>query len=345
MNTDHPRDERERIVLHLREAERLARTRELSRLDPLRRLVRALLLGELAHYRKRELFPQNPDFQQPTPFFVDAAQTRCAVAHLLEMGGEPGLVQHIARERNHARVAELSNESRLRAWLDAAGLTLQEAAAIQPTYRFSRAECVCGGAFGSPGLLGGKPADGVLVGTVVDTNSNGALMRVDMIYGDAEDYAVDQELRVEPAFSEDAELSSTLVVPVHSPGAKADDQDAGARRLIGAVLAPDGTYSCLTEDWKLGPLRQSELIAALRADDCKAKLTSFDARWGEMRGGDDPTARCSVTPGLESSAAPTTIGILLSLTAAIAARHARRTRRVLLPAAPPPGQCAPPKES
>jgi hypothetical protein len=166
-----------------------------------------------------------------------------------------------------------------------------------------------------------------------------------MIYGDARDYAVDQELGVEPAFSEDAELNSTLVVPVHSPGSKADYGDAGTPPLIGAVLSSDGTYTCLTEGWKLGPLKKSELIAALRADDCKAKLTSFDARWGETRGGGDPTGRCSVTPGLESSAAPTTIGILLSLTAAIAARHARRTRRVLLPAAPPPGQCAPPKES
>ena len=63
------------------------------------------------------------DFAEPMPYFVDAKGVRCAMAHLLEAGGERELVQRIARERNNAFVRDLADESRLLAWLAAAGLT------------------------------------------------------------------------------------------------------------------------------------------------------------------------------------------------------------------------------
>jgi hypothetical protein len=66
----------------------------------------------------------------------------------LDMSGESELVRRIARERNHARVRELADEPRLAAWLAAVGLSLEEAAAIQPSYYTGRAACVCGGAVG-----------------------------------------------------------------------------------------------------------------------------------------------------------------------------------------------------
>ena len=139
------RAEQARVSAHLLRAEqRLARARTTA-LGPLRRVVRALLLRELRHYRERQRFPQNLDFAQPTPYFVDAAGTRCAVAHLLDMSGEHALVQRVARGRNHARVRELADEPRLVAWLAAAGLSLDEAAAIQPEYCEAPADCVCQG--------------------------------------------------------------------------------------------------------------------------------------------------------------------------------------------------------
>jgi hypothetical protein len=65
---------------------------------------------------------------------VDAAGTRCAIAHLIEAAGEGALVAEIARTRNNAWVREPADDPRVVAWLDANGLTLEEAARIQPSY-------------------------------------------------------------------------------------------------------------------------------------------------------------------------------------------------------------------
>jgi hypothetical protein len=138
--------EARRVAAHLARAEALAAAADVSRLDPPRRLARALLLAELRRYRAAGRFPRNPRGGAPTPIFVDAGGTRCAMAHLLELGGERALVARIRRERNLARVRELADEPRLRAWLAAAGLTLPEAAAIQPVYCGPAApDCVCAG--------------------------------------------------------------------------------------------------------------------------------------------------------------------------------------------------------
>src|SRR5262249_60445542 len=94
-------------------------------------------------YRGARRFPRSPGFRDPTPICVDASGTRCAVAALLGAGGEGELVARIARERNFARVAELADEPRLRAWLAATGLTLAEAAAIQPEYCAFPGDIVC----------------------------------------------------------------------------------------------------------------------------------------------------------------------------------------------------------
>ncbi len=112
--------ERRRVQRHLRRAERSARRAPVAALDPMRRLVRALLLDELAAYRARGLFPRNLDAPGRTPVFVDALGTRCAVAHLLDASGESALVDAIAARRNLATVDELADEARLAAWLHAA---------------------------------------------------------------------------------------------------------------------------------------------------------------------------------------------------------------------------------
>jgi hypothetical protein len=116
--------ERRRVSAHISWAARWAR-RHPPRLDPLRSLVRLLLLDELERYRTRGTFPRNPGRPVPVPVFIDAHGTRCAMAHLLEFGGEAALVARVARERNYARVQELADEPRLLAWLAAAGLTLK----------------------------------------------------------------------------------------------------------------------------------------------------------------------------------------------------------------------------
>lgn len=56
------------------------------------------------------------------------------MASLIERSGSPELVQRIATTRNLARVRELADEEALVAWLDTHGMTLDEAARVQPSY-------------------------------------------------------------------------------------------------------------------------------------------------------------------------------------------------------------------
>jgi len=123
-----------RIQAHLARAEAFAARRDLSRLTPAQRAARAREFVRLEQYRRRGEFPENRVRRARTPVFVDARGVHCAVGHLLALDGETALVARIAATRNLARVRELADESELVAWLDRNGLTLEEAARIQPTY-------------------------------------------------------------------------------------------------------------------------------------------------------------------------------------------------------------------
>ena len=76
------------------------------------RLDRPTICGRSHHGElgDRGIFPRNPDFRKPTPYFVDADGTRCAVAHLIEASGELELVQAVATRRNNATVHALADE-------------------------------------------------------------------------------------------------------------------------------------------------------------------------------------------------------------------------------------------
>jgi len=124
-----------RIQAHILRAERWAAARDVSGLSPAARAARRRLLQELAVYRRRGVFPQNRDFPgRRMPYFIDARGVRCAMAHLIELAGGAALVQRIAQTRNNAYVRELADEPELIAWLDRNGLSVEEAARIQPSY-------------------------------------------------------------------------------------------------------------------------------------------------------------------------------------------------------------------
>ncbi|MFL5579182.1 MAG: hypothetical protein ACJ8AO_02330 [Gemmatimonadaceae bacterium] len=111
------------------------RTADVARLTPSQRASRARQLARLAAYRDRGVFPRNEHFPDSVlPYFVDRSGTRCAVAHLMHLDGREPIVRHVAATRNNAWVAELRDEPGLAAWLDEAGLTLDEAARIQVPY-------------------------------------------------------------------------------------------------------------------------------------------------------------------------------------------------------------------
>lgn len=82
-------------------------------------------------------------------------------------------MQQIASERNYARVHELADLPALERWLEANGITLDEAARIQPEYCGPPAHnCLCGfgGFSGLEGTLG-TAGDGGLLLTVTRTYS------------------------------------------------------------------------------------------------------------------------------------------------------------------------------
>jgi hypothetical protein len=102
------------------------------------RRVRAILIGWLREYRDAGEFPRNDRFPElAMPFFRDGHGAPCAMAYLIERSGRRDLVDRIALTRNNAFIAELAEDPELRAWLDSAGLSVTEAARIQPTYSYT----------------------------------------------------------------------------------------------------------------------------------------------------------------------------------------------------------------
>ncbi len=329
--------ERRRVREHLRRAERSARRSSTTHLDPLRRRVRALLLDELAAYRARGLFPRNGTAPGFNPVFVDEVGTRCAVAHLLAASGETALVDDIASRRNLAYVDDLADEARLVAWLEAAGLSLAEAAAIQPAYQYTPSECVCGREFFGPAPPYATPATAVLdVRTVAtfeggrDTPVDGVVAAID---GRASGYAVGQSVRVLIGnFNVVVPSGSTVLVPVGGvgdtqrfsvpDGGDGQGQDGGAP-LLGGYVVQQGAINC---SGAIGPLDRSTFTRAVESPRCTAVLASVDDRWVQHRMvGGEQGCSCAVPVG--APAATGTLGILLGLLAFRRRRLAQRGPR------------------
>jgi hypothetical protein len=104
-------------------------------LSPGQRTIRVTLIGWLQEYREAGKFPRNDRFPElAIPFFRDGHGALCAMAYLIERSGRRDLVDRVALTRNNAFIAELADDPELRAWLDSVGLSVAEAARIQPTY-------------------------------------------------------------------------------------------------------------------------------------------------------------------------------------------------------------------
>jgi hypothetical protein len=314
--------EQSRVARHIERAVVNARRSRPPR-DRVKALVRALLLGELARYRRRGVFPKNRDFpERAMPYFVDADGTRCAVAHLLEVGGQAALVAKIARERNNAFVRELADEPELLAWLDAAGMSVEEAAAIQPTYCDVPAASICGGAFqtrvvNAAGVAEVRP-EGVGMGTVVAIYGDGAGLNVgDKVLANGQR---GNEKLLLVAISRDGfkrtQASPKSTLPAGMP-------------MLGAGIAID--TNGILQDSGEHPLTREQVVAAVSKPtqaDCREHVASIDEWYAE----DDDECRdattvsaCSFHGGGASSAA--SIGILIAVVSAIVSRRTSRRRR------------------
>jgi hypothetical protein len=253
---------------HFREVVIELRARDTAALATAQRANRAQLIEELERYSSAGLFPQNLRFPEARmPYFVDDAQTRCAMAHLIEWTGSSGLVARMASTNNHAFVHELEADAALARWLDRAGLTLAEAARIQPTYTHPNAMCFC------PGAVEVIAEGTVLIPLDGEVLRDGfSRVRIDLVHQGASRVKIGDEVF---AYRGAAQSESLLLV----------GQPDGLH-YRGHGLDEDGMIT--VECWaakSLPPLSKEQAIAALSRGGgpfgaCAEHLKAIDEAWG-----------------------------------------------------------------
>lgn len=130
----HQWTEAVRLRRHFDLVGKALRASDTSGLAHEQRAKRAEMIRWLGDYRNAGRFPENLHDSGRVPIFRDDAGTLCAMAYLIARSGETGLVESVSRSRNTAYISELVDAPLLVAWLDDAGLSVEEAARIQPTY-------------------------------------------------------------------------------------------------------------------------------------------------------------------------------------------------------------------
>lgn len=131
----HVRGEVVRLRAHFDSLDRELRTRDVSHLSASQSASRTRLIAWLKEYRDAGRFPLNDKFpNQSVPFFRDSNGTLCAMAYLVDRSGGGDIVDHIAKTRNNAYIPALTDDPKLVEWLDKSGLSVAEAARIQPSY-------------------------------------------------------------------------------------------------------------------------------------------------------------------------------------------------------------------
>jgi hypothetical protein len=308
-----------RVTAHLVGAERFARNGETA-LDRVRARNRRILLGELGAYRREGRFPRNHEFRgKRVPYFIDPHGTRCALAHLLEIGGQRELVEQIAKTRNNAHVHELAGDVELRAWLDAAGLTLEEAARIQPSYCFLTVADVC--------LCNRSGTGTVALGTVVvGEGTGGVSVRIERLAGDTSTVSVGD---VVLASVTDVALGDKVILQE-----SAGESSINFFQVNTLVGGKDG-FTCNHDEFTSShPLSFETAAEALRSkkDACQEMLIKRDQRWGDSQcadrdAGDDPgivanNGGCSL--GGQGAGADAAALASLAIFAALIRHRARR---------------------
>jgi hypothetical protein len=132
---EHHRLEVARLRAHFDSVDADLRIPSALPLTPAQHTSRATLIDWLRDYREAGSFPRNDRFpDRAMPFFRDSRGVLCAMAYLIDRSGRRDLVDRVAATRNNAFIPELAGDPELSTWLDSTGLSLAEAARIQPYY-------------------------------------------------------------------------------------------------------------------------------------------------------------------------------------------------------------------
>jgi hypothetical protein len=254
-------------------------------LDRAQRSRRDRLLGVLVDYARRGRFPRNPDFAEQTPYFIDAAETRCAMAHLIESTGDRELVDRIANHRNNAFVRQLKGDAALRAWLAWAGLSADEASRIQPAYcSDTKADaCIC---FDGP-MTG--VVEGVITGTTVDQyDLTRVVVRVDAVHGDT-GMMVGGTLDVYPPL--DYAIGDGVIITRYV-------REPDPAFSFGRILRVDGDHIDMTCKNYVPSVSKDLAVEALMAPSCPGYLAQHSStEWLESKCDD---TGCSAAGGAAS---------------------------------------------
>jgi hypothetical protein len=177
--------ERARIQRHLARVESDMRAHPPAGLTEAQLKKRLVLLDELRAYRERGEFPKNLDFpDRLVPYFIDAAGVPCAMGQLVIASGHGVFAEEIRATRNNAHIAELAAmDGRLAAWGEEHGITLEEAARVQPSYgppRIDRVFQIRLDGLSRPWVLGSKNGDVMVGGYLAHYDSARWIFETDM---------------------------------------------------------------------------------------------------------------------------------------------------------------------
>ena len=215
------------------------------------------------------------------------------MAYLIEKAGSADLVRDVAASTNFARIWQLADISELVDWVEANGLTLAEAAGIQPSYCGQFAGCVCdyvclpdtlleGVVSASEQTLGVVGVYGVDVGIVpgdsVPITTNFIASAGDLVLAK---YGCDASFVGGGGSASSVEVSYTVING-------SADLGGGCRILERFAPAP-------------GPVPKDVVIQALLGE-CKNVLGAFDPAWtewvGTCEGGAGGTGPATSTAGI-----------------------------------------------
>ncbi|MDP3276376.1 MAG: hypothetical protein Q8Q09_14350 [Deltaproteobacteria bacterium] len=291
--------------------------------DPTRALVRALLLQALTEYREEGLFPHNHLHAARTPVFVDAHGSPCAVGHLLALTGQHALVEHIATQRNYDTIAQLADEPALVAWLEDAGISLAEAALIQPGYSNQVCgqpdQCFCQ-PYGDRDAASSRTVTAVLDCTMTSAD----VARIDRIHGSTQTHAVGGLLTI--AYFRGEASTTRVLVPVAEDGAQSVTW-MGPTLLPGSYMGigvqADGMASCSTQGLNVSTqlvtrVRAESVTTALLSTNCYTRLAALEP---ESMTRQCAGCACSApAQRLNASESAGSLALLLTLVGALSAR-------------------------
>lgn len=129
-------DEQERISTHLQYVEQVLKSRDIGHLTSEKKCKRARLIQHLSDYWKSGIFPKNKGHLERKPCFIDEEGNICAVGYLVEQTAGRAVAKNINASFKYATIHEMTDDETLNAWIRQSGLTLEEAAMIQPAYAF-----------------------------------------------------------------------------------------------------------------------------------------------------------------------------------------------------------------